>query len=372
MKIRAFITHKLIESYSDCQDRFSINEQLCRVAVSDGVSQSIFSDYWAEKLSDYYVTYGHCSDEDRIALCDNWLEYVENFISEEEKKGKKTYRLRNFLQQKRGAGATLCGVTFENESKWHGHVIGDSCIVEVDKNSGSCINIYSSQNKEFDNLPDYYDSFAEISGRGQIVEKEGEICNTVTLLLVSDPFSDYFQKEPEESKKLIKELLQCNNHERYCTIVDDWRKRGLHNDDSTIVIVEYNGKHDFEIMYLDEINSLIRNENKGNSSSKEILIPNTPSNLCKDDVVEVSAALNDENFSSKNNITPKTRGKWQSIIEQEVDDFIKKHYPLGHNKTKTNIKKLLCKNKQDTKRLVTEHREVLIELCMNIVNKINQ
>lgn len=65
MKIRAFITHKLKENYSECQDRFCINSDSHTIAVSDGMSQSVFPDYWAEILSSFYATNGHCTDEDR-------------------------------------------------------------------------------------------------------------------------------------------------------------------------------------------------------------------------------------------------------------------------------------------------------------------
>lgn len=55
MKIRAFITHKLREHYSECQDRFCINSDNHAIAVSDGMSQSVFPDYWAEILSSFYA-----------------------------------------------------------------------------------------------------------------------------------------------------------------------------------------------------------------------------------------------------------------------------------------------------------------------------
>ena len=50
MDIRAFITHKKAETFSDCQDRFSINSDTKSVAVSDGMSQSFFQKIWAEIL----------------------------------------------------------------------------------------------------------------------------------------------------------------------------------------------------------------------------------------------------------------------------------------------------------------------------------
>ena len=55
MRARAFITQKEAESVADCQDRFSINPATGSVAVSDGMSQSLFPKYWAEILADRYT-----------------------------------------------------------------------------------------------------------------------------------------------------------------------------------------------------------------------------------------------------------------------------------------------------------------------------
>ena len=55
MDIRAFITHKEAETFSDCQDRFSINSDTKSVAVSAGMSQSFSPNIWAEHLVDAFV-----------------------------------------------------------------------------------------------------------------------------------------------------------------------------------------------------------------------------------------------------------------------------------------------------------------------------
>ena len=55
MKVRVFITHKKAEHFQDCQDRFSVNRDTKSVAVSDGMSQSIFQKIWAEILVDAYT-----------------------------------------------------------------------------------------------------------------------------------------------------------------------------------------------------------------------------------------------------------------------------------------------------------------------------
>ena len=88
MKIRAYITHKPSEHYADCQDRFCVNRDNKTIAVSDGMSQSIFPEYWAEILSAHYAKTGHCSEEDRISLCADWMKRVEEYLNEQETQGK--------------------------------------------------------------------------------------------------------------------------------------------------------------------------------------------------------------------------------------------------------------------------------------------
>ena len=55
MKLKAYITHKKAEKYSDCADYFGICPPQKRVAVSDGVSQSIMPLEWAKILVSAYL-----------------------------------------------------------------------------------------------------------------------------------------------------------------------------------------------------------------------------------------------------------------------------------------------------------------------------
>ena len=52
MRIKAFITHKDKERFSDCQDRFRVNKDTKSIALADGMSQSIFQKIWAQLLVD--------------------------------------------------------------------------------------------------------------------------------------------------------------------------------------------------------------------------------------------------------------------------------------------------------------------------------
>ena len=259
MKIRAFITHKLSEKYSDCQDRFHINQDSRILAVSDGMSQSIFPDIWADLLSEQYAKNGHCDEADRQILCDDWLQQVESYRDLQKLAGKQTWKLDNCLAERKGAGATICGVKFKNATDWEGDVLGDSCIIEVDKNQGKA-KIYSSEEKAFDSYPDFYDSYPDKKGRGIIKSFTGSINPDKVLLLVSDPFSEFFYANKDDCKTLIDQILKINNHREFCQLVEDWRWNGMHNDDSTLCVIEFDGDLSFNIITQDDISQMMEEE----------------------------------------------------------------------------------------------------------------
>lgn len=241
MKVKAFITHKQSECYADCQDRFYINKDNRRVAVSDGMSQSIFSDYWANLLASHYANNGHCTDDDRKGLCSQWLQYVETYRDEQIKKGHNPWKLNNFLAEHKGAGATICGIEFKNATDWTGHVLGDSCIIRVNT-QGMNIEILSSEEKPFDYFPDFYDSYPEKEGRGTIKEVSGSISPNDILLLVTDPFSEFLDRHKKDCREFVRQMLSIENHSDFCTLVNDWRAKGMHNDDSTLCIIKFDNE----------------------------------------------------------------------------------------------------------------------------------
>lgn len=258
MKVRAFITHKLNEHYSECQDRFAINIDRRSVAVSDGMSQSIFPDYWADVLSRFYADNGHCTDEDRINLCQEWKTKVDQYLDKAKQEGRIPWRLQNSIASFNGAGATICGVTFDKSNHWTGHVLGDSCIIEIDTSKvdyPKVAKIHTSEKKPFDSYPDYYESFPNKLGRGVIESFEGSLTGNNVLLLVSDPFSEFLAKN-EDSSVWLRRILELNSHEEFCSLVDDWRNEGLHNDDSTLCIIEYDSKGALSIAHEDKISEL--------------------------------------------------------------------------------------------------------------------
>ena len=149
---------------------------------------------------------------------------------------------------------------FRSAENWVGHVLGDTCIIDVDITGKAPIKIYTSEDKAFDSYPDYYESFPNKVGRGQIKEFTGKLSEGHCLLLVSDPFSEFLSNHKEHCSQWLRRILELKGHEDYCSLVDDWRHEGLHNDDSTLCIIEPDGSMAFNIEQEDDITSLIEKE----------------------------------------------------------------------------------------------------------------
>lgn len=258
MKIRGFITHKLAERYEDCQDFFKVDADKKSLAISDGMSQSIFPQWWAEILVEAYIN--QKKPELNIdSLRVSWMDKVQKFLKQQTEKGEPTWMLENCLNRKQGAGATLCGIRFSGY-EWKGSVLGDSCLVIVnEKNRIEAI--YRSQEGNFGNHPDYFDSIT--GGKGELKTIAGTLGKGYKLFLVTDALAEllYIKHSEQQKEAFVISLLQMKNHQEFCDRIDEWRKnKGLHNDDTTLVIVEYDGSEDFKLECVDDLKELCRKE----------------------------------------------------------------------------------------------------------------
>lgn len=283
MKIKAFITHKEHERFNDCQDRFSVNKDTKSIALADGMSQSIFQKIWAQMLVENYTTIEQWEPTiDSVReLGPIWHEQVMAMIPSLMPAAQR--RSRNSLAKGMSAGSTFVGIRF-NEKKWEGWVLGDSCLIIVDKDN-KIVRIETSQIGQFDSHPDYFDSNPNKEGKGHPKTISGELHKEEKLLLVSDPFSDilYVKQDTDEINILVSELLALNNHDAFETLVTEWREKGMHNDDSTLVIVEYDDNNDFQIVCEDHINEFIEAEKLQEES---LVLPSyTNAENLKDEIV---------------------------------------------------------------------------------------
>ena len=273
MITRAFITHKLAENFADCQDRFGVNIDTKSIAVSDGMGSTWQQKIWANIL---VATFKESNDwlptHDAIKpLCSIWREEVTSYIEKLKEKNAPPniiFRNERSLAEGRSAGATFVGIRF-NGNEWNGSVLGDSCLIEW---NGIDAKFHTSQEVDsFDSYPDYFDSDETKEGKGTPKNISGKLDSGSYLFLVSDPFSDFLLEHNKQGDiaDYIKKLLDISSHDDFETLVEDWRKAGMHNDDTTLVIVKNDGSDNFSTLEIDDINVLIEKE-KEIQKSKEV------------------------------------------------------------------------------------------------------
>ncbi len=263
MLVSAFITHKKAERFSDCQDRFSINANTKSIALSDGMSQSIFQKYWAEILVEKYTSAPEWVPNLASVkeLAPTWKDKVLEIIQRQKDEGNRSaWRAERNLIDGLSAGATFLGIRFKG-NQWECDVLGDSCLILIRDNKIADI-ISSKDITVFDSYPDFFDSNPNKDGKGSPRHKTGTINSGETILLVSDPFSDFLLKKrntPDEAV-MVDRLLGVNSHSEFEEVVENWREIGMHNDDSTLIIIKQGDGDSFNVINKDDIVNLIRQE----------------------------------------------------------------------------------------------------------------
>lgn len=336
MKIKAFITHKLKENFTYCQDRFGINPNTKSIAVSDGVSATWQQKIWAQLLVDTFVSnnYWTPSKETIEPLCNKWREKVIEsiqFLKDTNAPENIIYRNERNLTEGCSAGATFVGIRF-NGKQWGGSVLGDSCLIEW---NGHEAKFHTSQNREtFDNFPDYFDSDALRYGRGEPKKIGGILSDMDSLLLVSDPLSDFLLEQCNKGFgwQYISQLLGISSHKEFEDLVEKWRKKGMHNDDTTLVIVDNDGLDDFSISVSDDINALIEKEKMEKEQEQKA---NNEPKVCKEEQVkkeneieivanEDSAPIDENTFIEEFSNKLKNRKKEKKVLIKDVVSTLKK------------------------------------------------
>ena len=294
MKVNAFITHKKAEHFSDCQDRFSVNCDTKSIALSDGMGSTWQQKIWAHILAETFTkSKEKIFNQDNIKdLSDLWVGSVTEFIDKlksENAPQNIIYRNERNLASGRSAGATFVGVRLV-DNRWKGNVLGDSCLIVW---NGKNADFFTSQNTdEFDSFPDYFDSNKESQGKGTPKDIDFEVKENEIILLVSDPFSDFLLERKKEGviEQYISKLLNLNSHDEFENLVEEWRNSGMHNDDTTLIVVKYDSNSfNLEEGVVDDIDELIekediesksQDENKQKSQEEAEIKENTQSRTC--------------------------------------------------------------------------------------------
>jgi len=281
IKLSGYITQKEAEKISDCADNYAYSFSNHRFAISDGVTKSFFPKIWSRVLTDKFVALQGAADLS-IADCQaEWLQQVNKIVAA---LPEQMFYVHNAYNQRKSGLATLVTLRFDAK-KWYAKALGDSFLFFVPKRKNRfkdwiyLSSKYCSSAPEsivFDNYPDYYSSRGEKNG----VEKEmnGKL-EAGKFYLMTDALAEWFIKEKEGA---IKEIETWANQDVFEGRITDLRHKGLlHNDDSSILIIEI--------------------ENDG----KEALTYKSESVQNKDDLLKIKEV--DQEKTETNAIEPKDR-----------------------------------------------------------------
>lgn len=353
MKIiyKAFILPHNGEPYRLCADRFAINEENVAFAISDGVGNSLFPDYWAELLCEDFVKMPKDFIENseikrKTELIRLWEDEKNKRVSKLTENAKFIYEIS--LERADFGAATFVGVNFFEQS-WFSWSLGDSYLFILDSNFNIIDKVSTMCDRPFDNYPEYFGSKSGVIN-GKPVFKKGDINKAKYFLLMTDALSDWFIGE-NATVEQKKKLLNIETHEDFKLFIDKIREDGALKDDDTTVLIITLEQDDssenfifFEKGNIDDINELI----------KEEVIP--IKNPSKDDEI-IKSTPNGEGSSGSNHEIKELMEKNDS--EKETDSIKNLKKKLSNlEESNKELKEINDKLKKENDKLIKENEEL--------------
>lgn len=241
--IDAFSCPKEGNEESDYEDAWSYKERPegPRVAIADGATESSFSQLWARLLVQSYTRSPRPHGTEFFKKLEAprrvWHRHV------------KTKDLPWYAKEKAGLGAfaAFIGVKVDTtESSWEAIAVGDCCLFHLDLSRHGMRLLQAfplTQSADFGMSPFLLGTSRE---RSEEVEphirlSSGFLRPGDSLFLASDALAAWMLMREEIGKSIWEMMGSINSQSKFGAFVRLARKRGLHNDDTTLVKVTLNG-----------------------------------------------------------------------------------------------------------------------------------
>ena len=240
MQINSFITHKRGANVNSIQDSIAMDVEKGRFALSDGVSESVLPEIWADILTHAYISVDDIHQFPPEGLQQLFLLQKDTYVSTLDKEQRYIQKLIE-KHWKIGA-ATFVGIELrEDVLSWQ--VIGDSCLfIMADGEPLQCISSNKSRTDEdghliieFDDYPHQIRSNGSLHGewiKGNRPFKKGHI------LLMSDKMSEWFITQLNKGNSPLDQLNTISNNDDFESFVEEqYRQKALESDDESVVII---------------------------------------------------------------------------------------------------------------------------------------
>jgi hypothetical protein len=249
---------------SDCQDSTGADAHSGRFCISDGATQSFFSNLWSKELCNSF-----CASAS-VVNSSNWREWLEaaqvnwhqlvtdRCASLQHEKKVSWIECTNGLSLKKPAYATFLGFSIENDYL-KGLSIGDSLafLLKV-KNAGDDLpetqitaieRIFPGLwNPNFSNRTEGLSSYyADTEHKPEFFEIP--ICpsvgSSIWILMMSDALAKYTYKAERKGSSILSDLVQLSSPAQFEQLVSELRASGMDNDDTSLLCiqVEYDAQY---------------------------------------------------------------------------------------------------------------------------------
>jgi hypothetical protein len=234
--IQRFSVQKAGNDISECEDIWNYvkGDRLCSIALSDGATESSFSQEWAEELVTAFINRDPHTLNWLAKSQQNWQQWLEN------------ENLSWFAKRKaeQGAFATFLGLEILGDLSWKAIALGDSCLFVV-RNCELRITNYElrksfplKQSEEFGNRPRLIGTysnneqicFSEINGVAKIGDR---------FYLATDAIACWILKQLEANQDPWVKLDEISSQDMFVNWVNELRDRHeIANDDTTLLCLE--------------------------------------------------------------------------------------------------------------------------------------
>ena len=234
--IQSFSVQKAGNEISECEDiwDYGKSDRLCSIALSDGATESSFSQEWAKELVTAFINHDQPKSFWLVTAQQNWQQWLEN------------QNLSWFAKRKveQGAFATFLGLEILPDLSWKAIAVGDSCLFVV-RNCELRITNYElrksfplKQSEEFGNRPQLIGTysnvaqicFSEINGVAKIGDR---------FYLATDAIACWIFKQLEANQDPWVKLDEISSQDMFANWVNELRDRHeIANDDTTLLCLE--------------------------------------------------------------------------------------------------------------------------------------
>lgn len=240
LKIRSFKTPKLGLSEKECEDSYALSNpksETVRIAVTDGATESLFSNVWADLLAQTYIDKGSDFLNDLQSISD----HLVNQATERIKQMPDTRHWFMYEKLERGSHATFAGIEFYNDDKIKILTIGDSCVFWRYKHDGRFEMLPELSPEDFGvfpasicNLPQTWKTLPQ-----KEISKELTSTNVSQIIICTDSLACWLAKklisEPSAWEELFT-ISDCTNFTNFFTNLRE--KKEMRNDDITLVLID--------------------------------------------------------------------------------------------------------------------------------------